>query len=166
MNLPAGGTYHGQVACNKALTTYGVVPSQQTGIYACEGDDPKIGGIGAMHTDDKWNTPVNQLKDVKGCGLSIAYKSDANDLVPEDFTVISTNYTCPWFKHVDFQIPADLPPCPPGGCHCMWGWVHSVLAGSEQMYQLNYRCNVTGATGTRAIPPRKSSILFFGFKNF
>lgn len=154
MNLPSGGTYHGQVACNKALTTYGVNPSQQTGIYACDGDD-QIGGIGAMHTDDKWKTPVDQLKDVKGCGLSIAYKSDPRALVPEDFTVISTNFTCPWFKHVDFHIPADLPPCPEGGCTCMWGWIHSSLAGSQQNYVLNYRCNVTGATGIRDIPQGK-----------
>ncbi|KAI9639795.1 uncharacterized protein MKK02DRAFT_4463, partial [Dioszegia hungarica] len=157
MNLPSGGTYHGQVACNKALTTLGGTPEQRNGIYACEGDDPNIGGIGAMHTDDKWNTPVSQLKDVKGCGLSIAYKSDPFALQPEDFTVISTNYTCPWFKHVEFQIPADLPPCPPGGCHCMWGWVHSTLAGSEQNYVLNYRCNVTGATGMRELPPPKTA---------
>ncbi|WVQ99392.1 hypothetical protein IAU59_006525 [Kwoniella sp. CBS 9459] len=149
MELPSGGTYHGQVACNKALTTYGQNDYQQTGIYACDGDGP-TGGIGAMHTTDQWNSP--DPKDVKGCAIGIAYQSDVTKIQPKDFTVISVNYTCPWFKHVDFQIPADMPPCPEGGCHCMWGWIHSEDAGSEQNYFLGYRCNITGATGVTPLP--------------
>lgn len=54
MELPAGGTFDGQIACNKALTKFGAVPAQQTGLYACDGDDPSKGGIGAMHTADEW----------------------------------------------------------------------------------------------------------------
>ena len=77
------------------------------------------------------------------------------EIQPEDFAMISVNYTCPWKKDVDLQIPADLPACPEGGCHCMWGWVHSADSGSEQMYFLGYRCNVTGTTATQAIPKRK-----------
>ncbi|WWD17327.1 hypothetical protein CI109_101767 [Kwoniella shandongensis] len=154
MTLPSGGTYHGQVACNKALTTYGQNDYQQTGLYACDGDGPS-GGIGAMHTSDQWESP--NPTDVKGCGIAIAYESDVTKIKPEDFTVITVNYTCPWFKHVDFQIPDDLPPCPEGGCHCMWGWVHAADAGSEQMYFNGYRCNVSGATGTTPIPQAKTA---------
>ncbi|ORY34011.1 hypothetical protein BCR39DRAFT_232913 [Naematelia encephala] len=154
MNLPSGGTYHGQVACNKALTTYGQNPAQQTGLYACDGTGPQ-GGIGAMHTSDAWESP--DPKDVKGCGIAIAYESDVSKIKPEDFAVISVNYTCPWFKHVDFEIPSDLPACPEGGCHCMWGWIHSADSGSEQMYFVGYRCNVTGATGTTPIPQTKTA---------
>ncbi|WVQ82351.1 hypothetical protein IAT38_004479 [Cryptococcus sp. DSM 104549] len=154
MSLPAGGTYHGQVACNKALTTYGQNADQQTGIYACDGDGAS-GGIGAMHTSDAWGSSNPQ--DVKGCGIAIAYESDVSKIQPEDFAVISVNHTCPWFKHVDFQIPSDLPACPEGGCHCMWGWVHSADAGSEQNYFLGYRCNVTGATGVTPLPAAKTA---------
>ncbi|WWC61848.1 uncharacterized protein I303_104433 [Kwoniella dejecticola CBS 10117] len=154
MSLPSGGTYKGQVACNKALTTYGQNDYQQTGIYACDGDGAS-GGIGAMHTSDPWASP--DPKDVKGCGIAIAYESDVSKIQPEDFAVISVNYTCPWFKDVDFQIPADLPPCPEGGCHCMWGWIHAADAGSEQNYFLGYRCNITGATGVTPIPPPKTA---------
>lgn len=155
MDLPSGGTYHGQVACNKAFTHLGVVPSQQTGLYACEGDGP-TGGIGAMHTSDAWETPVDQIKDVKGCALSIAYTSDEHNVKPEDFSVISVNYNCPWFKNVDFDIPKGLPECPEEGCICMWGWIHSADAGSEQNYVLNYRCKVSGQTGVTPIPARES----------
>ncbi|WVF71447.1 hypothetical protein IAT40_006251 [Kwoniella sp. CBS 6097] len=154
MELPSGGTYHGQVACNKALTTYGQNAYQQTGIYACDGDGA-TGGIGAMHTTDQWGSP--DPKNVKGCAIGIAYQSDVSKIQPEDFTVISVNYTCPWFKDVDFQIPADMPPCPEGGCHCMWGWIHSEDAGSEQNYFLGYRCNITGATGVTPLPAAKTA---------
>ncbi|ALO60293.1 hypothetical protein CNA01560 [Cryptococcus deneoformans JEC21] len=149
MELPAGGTYHGQVACNKALTSYGQDPAKQTGIYACDGTGPS-GGIGAMHTSDAWESSDPQ--DVKGCAIGIAYESNVAKIQPENFTVISVNYTCPWKKQVEFQIPSDLPPCPKGGCHCMWGWVHAADAGSEQNYFLGYRCNITGATGVKPLP--------------
>jgi hypothetical protein len=86
MNLPAGGTYHGQVACNKAWTKYGVDPKMTNSEYACDDDKPGS-GTGAMHTTDRMGTP--NPKDVKGCGLSIAYESDVHKLKPEDFTVIS-----------------------------------------------------------------------------
>ncbi|WRT66341.1 uncharacterized protein IL334_003296 [Kwoniella shivajii] len=154
MNLPSGGTYKGQVACNKALTKYGQNDYQETGIYACDGDGSQ-GGIGAMHTSDKWES--QDPKDVKGCGIAIAYESDVNKIQPEDFSVISVNYTCPWLKNVDFQIPDNLPPCPEGGCHCMWGWIHSADAGSEQNYFLGYRCNITDATGITPIPSPKTA---------
>lgn len=111
--------------------------------------------MGALHTTDTFGS---EPKNVMGCGLAIAYESDVTQIKPEDFAVISTNYSCPWLKNVDFQIPSDLPTCPEGGCHCMWGWVHSQDSGSEQMYSVGYRCNVTGATATQAIPPRE---LFF-----
>jgi len=146
MNLPSRGTYHGEVSCNKALTSYGDDEAQETGGYACD-------TIGPMHTADAWASP--DPKDVKGCGIAIAYESDVTEIQPEDFAVISVNYQCPWKKDVDFEIPSDLPLCPEGGCHCMWGWIHNADLGSEQMYFVGYRCNVTGATGTKAIPPRE-----------
>jgi hypothetical protein len=46
---------------------------------------------------------------------------------PNDMTIISVNYTSPWYRLTDYAIPANLPPCPEGGCICTWNWVH--LAG-------------------------------------
>ena len=158
MVLPAGGVYRGEVSCNRAFTSLGVVEKQMEEVYACpkptKAYDTKTG---AMHSSDDWGTPVDKLKDVTGCSISIAYESDPAKIKPEDFTVISTNWTCPWFKKVDFEIPADLPECPEGGCTCMWGWVHSGLAGGQENYLLNYRCRVEGAKGKRPLPKRESS---------
>lgn len=104
------------------------------------------------HSTDAYDTPIDQLKDVRGCGLAIAYESDPTKIKPEDFAVISTVYDCPWKIDVQFDIPADLPPCPPGGCHCLWGWQHGPGGGGEEITLTFYKCQVTGATGTRALP--------------
>jgi hypothetical protein len=153
MDLPAGGTFHGEVHCNRDLTSHrGYKPGED--IMGCNlpGGD---GAGGPLHSTDKWGIPASETKNVKGCGLAIAYKSDAKSINPEDFTVISTNDKCPWRRAVDFQIPANLPKCPPGGCHCLWGWIHSSEAGTQQMYQVMYRCQVTGQTGNVALPAPK-----------
>lgn len=55
-----------------------------------------------MHTSDTWEDPAPH--DVKGCALAIAYTSDENAVTPEEMTVFSVNYTCPWKRDVDFQV--------------------------------------------------------------
>lgn len=117
--------------------------------------DSTSNGVGALHTLDTYDTAIPT--NVEGCGLSIAYQSDVFKLQPEDFTVISTNYTCPWKKNVEFQIPEDLPACPEGGCHCAWGWIHSQLSGGEQMYMIGYRVSVLAAQ-SGAIETEKSML--------
>jgi hypothetical protein len=77
------------------------------------------------------------IDDVKGCALAVAYKSDVKELQPEDFTVFSVNQTCVWHLHTYYEVPAAMPKCPPGGCHCVWGWVHSPDSGSEQSWFLH-----------------------------
>jgi hypothetical protein len=71
-----------------------------------------------MHTIDTWGD--SNPKNVKGTSIAIAYESDINKVTPEQFAVISVNYTSPWFQQTDYRIPGDLPACPSGGCLCMW----------------------------------------------
>lgn len=149
MELPAGGTFHGEVACSKALTTYRqeTPESKPLPYMACDkaGDN---GQMGAVHATDVFPGPgYGESKSVKGAGLGIAYNSDAHSVRPEDFVVISVNHSAPWTREVAFAIPAGLPACPPGGCHCMWGWIPDPM-NVQQMYSLVYRCNVTGETGS------------------
>ena len=63
-------------------------------------------------------------EDAKGCGLAIAYTNDVYSITPETFVVFSTNHTCLWTRHTQFQIPANMPPCPNGKCICSWNWIH------------------------------------------
>lgn len=76
MNLPSGGTYHGQVACNKALTSYGQNVWQRTGEYACDNSGP-------LHTTDQLGS--SNPTDVTGCGIAIAYESDVTKVGRVDF---------------------------------------------------------------------------------
>jgi hypothetical protein len=46
---------------------------------------------------------ISGINDLGGCALAIAYKSDANDVQPEDFVVFSVNHQCIWTRFTDFQ---------------------------------------------------------------
>lgn len=149
MELPAGGTFHGQVACHKLWTDWGMDGARPVQMACNDAGGP---GAGLVHAHDPNGTPPDQTNDVMGCGIGIVYESDVSKIKPEDFAMISINHKCPWYRDVDFQIPKRLPPCPPGGCHCMWGWIHNSGGGGQEMYMNGYRCNVTGETGTVPVP--------------
>lgn len=120
--LPAGKTAVTEVACHKGATSF--FASAEGGDIR-KGDDPCPGSpMSEYHT--------NGPDDLKGCSLAIAYKSDVNQVKPEDFTVFSVNQTCVFHRFTDFQVPARMPPCPPGGCICAWFWIHSEKSGGEQ----------------------------------
>ncbi|EIN04012.1 hypothetical protein PUNSTDRAFT_108851 [Punctularia strigosozonata HHB-11173 SS5] len=139
--LPAGGTATAELACDKGATSYW--PSSQGGDVR-QGDSPCPNSpTSAYHT--------NGIDDLKGCSLAITYKSDPNDVQPEDLAVFSVNQTCVWTRFTDFQIPAEMPACPEGGCICTWNWIHSPDSGSAQMFLTPFRCKVTGATSSKAI---------------
>ena len=116
--LPAGKPATTELSCDKGETSF-FASSQGGDVRA--GDNPCTGETfpsGAMHTTG--------FDDLKGCALAIAYESDVTKIQPEDFTVFSVNQTCVWNRFTDFQVPERMPPCPPGGCHCAWFWIHSV----------------------------------------
>ena len=127
MQLPAGGTAQSQLSCDKDATTYwpsgpgGDQISTSQPDYPCPGQP-----ITEFHTNGLW--------DLGGCALAVAYKSDVSEVKPEDFAVFSVNHTCVWYMHTDFQVPADMPPCPDGKCICAWFWIHLEDSGSEQSW--------------------------------
>ncbi|KAF9648927.1 hypothetical protein BDM02DRAFT_2013047 [Thelephora ganbajun] len=136
--LPAGKPATAELACNKGATSH---------FKSSEGGDIRQGNnpcpnspLSAIHTTG--------FNDLTGCALAIAYKSDVTTIQPEDFTVFSVNQTCVWTRFTDFQVPANMPPCPQGGCHCAWFWIHSSDSGSQQNYMTGLKCNVTGSTST------------------
>ena len=116
--LPAGQAATAEIACHKGATSYfataegGDIRDRKNPENPCPGR-----GMEAYHT--------NGIDDLMGCALAIAYKSDARQVKPEDFTIFSVNHTCVWTVHTDFQVPAAMPPCPEGGCTCAWFWIHS-----------------------------------------
>nr|GAT52486.1 predicted protein [Mycena chlorophos] len=137
--LPAGQPATTEIACNKGATTF--FASSEGGDIRVA-DDPNAvcpnSPTSAFHT--------NGFDDLTGCALAIAYKSNVSEIQPEDFTVFSVNQTCVWTRFTDFQVPARMPACPEGGCHCAFFWIHSPDSGGEQNYMNGFRCNVTNVT--------------------
>jgi len=130
MNLPAGGVLTTSFTCSNGL------PKPSYTGYTCGNN---VTDNGSTHTKDKMNTPIDKIVDVRGTGIAIAYESDAKKIRPEDFAVFTVNYSCPWTLACDFHIPQNMPPCPEGGCTCMWGWIHSPNAGGQpEMYTMAY----------------------------
>ncbi|KAF9048809.1 hypothetical protein BJ165DRAFT_1526227 [Panaeolus papilionaceus] len=139
--LPAGKPATAEIACNKGATSY---------FASSEGGDIRVpnnpNDVCPGASSQAYHT--NGIDDLEGCGLAIAYKSDVNQVQPEDFTIFSVNQTCVWTRFTDFQVPARMPPCPDGGCICSFFWIHSPKSGGEENYMNGFRCNITGSTST------------------
>ncbi|KAM5544533.1 hypothetical protein V8D89_001431 [Ganoderma adspersum] len=144
--LPAGKPATTELACNKGITSYWASSEGHTDVSQGDNPCPSSDGSfpsGAMHTTG--------FNDLKGCALAIAYESDVTKIQPEDFAVFSVNQTCVWNRFTDFQVPEKMPPCPEGGCHCAWFWIHSIDSGGEQNYMNGFKCNITGSTSNVAL---------------
>ncbi|QRV75229.1 hypothetical protein RhiJN_03244 [Ceratobasidium sp. AG-Ba] len=143
--FPAGGKATMELACDKDATSYytsGPGGDQRNGNDPCPGPPSKL-----IHT--------NGINDLGGCGIAIAYKSDVNDVRPEDLVVFSVNHRCIWDRFTDFQVPANMPACPNGKCICAWLWQHQGDAGGDEMYMNGFQCRITGATHNTPIPKGK-----------
>lgn len=136
--LPAGQPATTELACNKGATSYFASSEGSTDVRGTENSPCPGMPISEFHT--------NGPNDLFGCALGITYESDVNQVKPEDFTVFSVNQTCVWTRLTDFQVPASMPACPPGGCICAWFWVHSPDSGGEQsklsVHRSPYRCQL------------------------
>ncbi|KZT07590.1 uncharacterized protein LAESUDRAFT_771743 [Laetiporus sulphureus 93-53] len=140
--LPAGQTVNTELSCDKGATSW----------YASSsGGDAGYGSNWPCPGQPSSQFHTTGEEDVRGCALAIAYKPDANDVQPDDFVVFSVNHTCVWNLNTAFDVPADMPSCPDGGCTCAWFWIHSDKSGAEQMYMNGFHCDVTGATSTTPI---------------
>jgi hypothetical protein len=127
MQLAVGKPKMIEISCDKDATSYwtsGPGGDQQS---TSQPDSPCPGSpTTAFH--------ANNINDLGGCALAVAYKSDANEVKPDDFIVFSVNHTCVWNLHTYFSVPADMPPCPNDKCICMFNWIHLPDSGSEQSW--------------------------------
>ncbi|KAJ8454723.1 hypothetical protein ONZ51_g12869 [Trametes cubensis] len=142
--LKAGGEVDAILSCDKGATVYyNSSQGRVSGDVGYGSNSPCPGApMSEYHTTG--------FDDLKGCALAIAYKSDVNDVQPDDFVIFSVNQTCVWEMHTKFQVP-NLPACPEEGCHCAWFWIHSIDSGSEQIYMNGFKCKVTGDVGTQPL---------------
>ncbi|KAG5650519.1 hypothetical protein H0H81_011950 [Sphagnurus paluster] len=123
--LPAGMPATAEIACNKNATSYFATANNGTDARNATNPNDVCPGKNstAYHTLGK--------DDLGGCALAIAYNSNATEVAPSDFTVFSVNQTCVFTRFTDFQVPARMPACPPGGCTCAFFWIHTQNSGGN-----------------------------------
>jgi len=163
LEMPVGGKTMLELACDKGATSY-----YKTNAGGDIRDFNKPDFPCPNSTTVQFHT--NGIDDLGGCALSVAYKSDFNDVNPDDLVIFTVNHTCVWNLHTHFEIPKDMPPCPNGKCICAWHWIHLEDSGSEQswfhiiyvrketrtanryiVYMNGFQCNFTGATSTKPL---------------
>ncbi|EKM58455.1 uncharacterized protein PHACADRAFT_89092 [Phanerochaete carnosa HHB-10118-sp] len=143
LEFEAGGSTDIEISCDKGYTTF--FSSSEGGSIQDPNSDLCCPGqpVTAIH--------ANNIDDTAGCALGIAYKSDFNDVQPEDFVIFSVVHTCPWFLKNTFQVPDKMPACPNDNCICGFFWIHNPDSGGEQMYMNGFQCRITGDIGTQPI---------------
>lgn len=92
-----------------------------------------------------------------GTAFAISYTPNLNETTEENLVVFTVRYHTPWKRLTTYDVPADLPPCPKGGCVCAWGWVPNGC-GEPNMYMFPYRCMVTGSTSTKKLAKAKPPV--------
>jgi hypothetical protein len=130
--FPAGGSATMEIACDQGATSY--YKDNPNGDIR----DPKNPDTPCPHAPTK-QFHANNIEDVAGCALSVAYKSDITTVQPEDFAVFTVNHLCVWNLHTVWEVPKDMPPCPTRSdgtqqCICMFGWTHKPDSGAAQSW--------------------------------
>lgn len=147
IDLPAGGSFTVEIASNRAKTSmsYG-------------GRDASDWPDGATYPED-YNVPscitspnmhAQNRSMAAGTAFAISYVSDIKAVTPDNLAVFSVRYHTPWKRVTTYDVPAAMPPCPPGGCICAWGWVPNGC-GQPNMYHQAFKCRVSGSTSTTPV---------------
>jgi len=152
LNLPAGGSFTVEIANNQAFTTLSY-DGRLTTQWTDGGEHPEdwrgpgnppgcIQEAGSLHT--------NNQSMAGGTAFAISYNSELNQVTMENLVVFTVLPNTPWKRIATYQVPRDLPPCPPQGCTCAWLWIPKGC-GEPNMYMQGFKCMVTGSTSIRRL---------------
>ncbi|KAJ7041973.1 hypothetical protein C8F04DRAFT_1077845 [Mycena alexandri] len=154
LELPAGGSFTVEIASNRGETSLSF-----NGKYATDWPDgqnyPEDYNVPTCITSPNMHTQ-NQTR-AAGTAFAIAYTSDITKVTEDNLAVFTVRYHTPWKRITSYDVPADMPACPEGGCICAWGWVPNGC-GQPNMYHLPYRCMVTGAKSTKVVGAAKAPV--------
>ncbi|KAF9056913.1 hypothetical protein BDP27DRAFT_1372961 [Rhodocollybia butyracea] len=145
LSLPAGSSVTVEIAANQGYTSLSF-----GGQFASDWPDGQTypDNVPTCITTPNMHTQNQSM--AAGTALAIAYVSDIADVTPENLVVFSVAYNTPWKRMTTYDIPADMPACPEGGCICGWGWIPNAC-GQANIYHEAIRCTVTGATSTTPV---------------
>ncbi|KIN08100.1 hypothetical protein OIDMADRAFT_100008 [Oidiodendron maius Zn] len=165
LELPAGGAFTVELAHNKLQTTLGRCPPG----LKCMSEWPD----GREHPEDWTNgfagrpSTFDCLSDFQlhtrnesmaaGTAWAISYQTDLSAVTMENLVVFTTLAHTPWKRLATYEVPADLPSCPPEGCTCAWLWIPNGC-GDPNIYMQGFRCRVTNVTSERRLERAKPPI--------
>ncbi|KAL4066487.1 hypothetical protein V8B97DRAFT_1980295 [Scleroderma yunnanense] len=155
LELPAGRSFTVEIATNRAFTSL-----SYNGEFSTEWLDGQnhTGSVETLLdaalspegciTDPNIHTQNETM--ASGTAFAIAYKSDIKDVTLEDLVVFTVRYNTPWKRVTTYDVPAQMPACPDGGCMCAWVWIPNGC-GEPNIYMEGYKCMVTNATSTTSL---------------
>ncbi|CAF0957659.1 unnamed protein product [Rotaria sordida] len=152
LELPAGGSFTVEIATNRAFTTFG--HNRNFNGYFGGPQELEYTPWGCvsypnLHTPNQDSAP--------GTVFAISYQNSIDKVTPENLVVFTVRYKTPWQRVTSYDVPKDLPPCPPGGCTCAWGWI-PMGCGQPNMYMQGHKCIVTGSTSTKKLAVAKPPV--------
>ncbi|KAJ3795972.1 hypothetical protein GGU11DRAFT_834084 [Lentinula aff. detonsa] len=154
LTLPAGESITVEIAANQGVTTLSF-----DGQYVSDWPDgqsyPDNYNVPTCITSPNMHTQNQSM--AAGTALAIAYVSDVADVTPENLVVFSVAYNTPWKRLTTYEIPAELPACPEGGCICAWGWIPNAC-GEANMYFEGIRCQVTPGSNSKPVGTPKPAV--------
>ncbi|KAL4080520.1 hypothetical protein J3A83DRAFT_4422106 [Scleroderma citrinum] len=142
LELPAGGSFTVEIAGNRGVTSLSF-----NGQYATEWTDgqPHPGSTttltDASYSSEGCITTPNMRKFLFVAGL-------VTKLVP---------YSTPWQRVTSYDVPANMPACPSGGCTCAWVWIPDGC-GEPNIYMEGFKCTVTNAKSTTPVGTPKAPV--------
>ncbi|KAK3353235.1 WSC domain-containing protein [Lasiosphaeria hispida] len=157
LDLPAGGKFKVELAHNRGQTTLSF-----GGQYVSDWLD------GQQHPED-WRGEnagdclsdgimhAQNFQTTSGTAFAISYNSDISKVTLDNLVVFTVTPNSPWKRETYYDVPADMPPCPAGGCYCAWLWV-PLGCGIQNIYMQNFRCRVTGSTSTKQVGVAKPPV--------
>lgn len=128
--LPAGGSFTVELAVNQAFTTLSWGGTRTTtwpdgGNHPDDWHGPDVGEGCLSNNPDQEGGALHTHNETTAAGTAwaISYESDIANVRLDNLVVFTTLEHTPFRRLATYQVPKDLPACPPGGCYCAWLWV-------------------------------------------
>lgn len=115
LELPAGGKAMVELTTNIDFTQFADNPQNWT--YTAGNSMPDTPGV---CNPTGVNIHCDTFANAAGTALAISYVSEIDQVTMENLVVFSVEANSPWMHWAIYEVPVHLPPCPPGGCICVW----------------------------------------------
>jgi len=154
LEIPAGGKFTAELSPNRAFTSLSFNGSKITGWgdgqdHPADYSTTNLGGFNLSENGciSSPNLHAHNVSDAAGSVFAIVYTSNMAEVNMDNLVVFSVAPNTPYSLIGEYEVPEDMPGCPPGGCICAWGWVPN-HCGQSNEYMTGYRCQVTNVKST------------------